>query len=487
MKILLISVPIMDIANGKLYPIAMDRKKVAPPYGVYLLSSVLKDNNHDVTILDLIAEGTSELNSVQDELNTYDLIGIGATTFSWPTARDCIRDIRGHAPDVPIVLGGIHTSMFDEYALYTTNATYVIRGEAEYALVELCEALAGERAFDDVTNLSFRDGDNQIVRNDIKRVVDLSTVPLPDYAELPAGKYAGLSIESSRGCPFDCIFCSTSYRKSYRCIEPVHFVDRLEAILPYVEKTTSGTVHIVDDEFALNRKRVEAIIHEIKRRNLDVRLVFDTRATDLLDEDFVELIAPLVGKFLVGAECGYDEGLEIIGKKTTVSILEQAARNLQKFGISHLADFSFVIGFPWETYDHALKTVDFVSKLFIKYGVSVLLQWYLQVPGSRLWQEQKENGIVHEALYDDYGLFRNTYLFRTGIPFSIEEFKSISEIVTSIRMLHSLSGLRKGNQLEYAHPVAIRRYFPEYEQQAQGTSGLHSLRELSHSAKRRRT
>ena len=88
---------------------------------------------------------------------------------------------------------------------------------------------------------------------------------------------------------------------------------------------------------------------------------------------------------------------------------------LAQYGIAGLSDFSFVIGLPWESYNDAIKTINSASQLQIKYGVNVLMQWYMQVPGSRLWEEQKKLGIVNEAIYDEFGIFRNLYCEALGL------------------------------------------------------------------------
>jgi radical SAM superfamily enzyme YgiQ (UPF0313 family) len=484
MKILLFSMPLMDRVFDSLVPISMDAKRTTPPYGIYLLSSVLKEHGHEVTIADLIAEGTNDIKPYLSNLGAYDLVGLGATSFSWPTTRQAIHEIREANEEIPIVVGGIHPSMFDLYVLHSTRASYVIRGEGEIAIVELCEAISGKRKFEEVTSLTYRISDHETKRNEVMRTVDLSRLPIPDYAQLPSDRYAGLSIESSRGCPFDCIFCSTNYRKTYRAMKPAQFVDRIQAIQPFLDGTKQKTVHIIDDEFSLKSGRAHAIVNEIAKRGLSPKLIFDSRARDILNEKFVEAIAPYVGKFLIGAESGYDDGLAKIGKKIKTPVIEKAAGILERNGIAHLSDFSFIIGFPWETYDDVLKTIDFASRLYVKHGVNILLQWYLQIPGSRLWQEQAEAGVLSEALYDDYGLFRNPYLFRTGIRFSLSQFNDITSIVKSIRLVYALSGRSGSNEFEYAHPHPIKTYFPRYSEDNRNKSGLVSLGELSQAVRR---
>ena len=486
MKVVLSAVPLLDEVSGALVPIAMYARKVAPPLGVYLLKAELLRHGHEVRVLDLISEGGVDLSAHGELLAGADLIGVGSTSFSWPTARSFIEQAKRHAPEVPLVLGGIHATMFDSHVLRTTRADFVVRGEGELGLVELCEALAGQRPLEQVTSLTWKTPEGELRRNEVLRSVDLDRMPAPDYSDLPAASYQGVSIESSRGCAFDYIFCSTNYRKTYRAMDPVGFVDKLEASLPFLERTTQGSLHIIDDEFSLNVKRATQVVDEIVARGLSPRLVFDSRANDIARDEFIDKVAPLIGRFLLGAECGYDEGLRRIGKGTTTDLLERAAARLNANGVAHLADFSFVIGFPWESREDVLNTISFASTLMVRHGVNILLQWYVQIPGSRLWEEQREEGIVHEALYDEFGLFRNPYLFRSGVRnFGLDDFYEVSELVASLKRVHALSGTSRGNQIEYAHPLAIRRYFPRHEGRERERTGLNSLREVGPEALRK--
>ena len=75
----------------------------------------------------------------------------------------------------------------------------------------------------------------------------------------------------------------------------------------------------------------------------------------------------------------------------TVEQLEEAAKRLQEAGLEQRVDYSFVLGFPWEGYDEVIETVRFAGHLHAAYGVNVLLQWYYQLPGSRIWDEVELN------------------------------------------------------------------------------------------------
>src|SRR5574341_339636 len=484
MKVALIAPPIMDYDSGhswgRLKPIGMDGVRECPPYGIYLLASVMERAGHEVVLIDLIARGTRSLKPFRPQLQDCALIGLGATSMSWPTALDVIRQIRRMRKEVPIVLGGIHPTMFDRYLLQNFRIQFIVRGEGELALPALCTTLETGESLDRVPNLSWRTNEGQIVRNPLASKIprtQLGDFPLPDYSAIPPGVYKGLAIESSRGCAFDCSFCSTSYRKTWRGMPPEQFVDRLEVIMPHLHRTLYRTVHIIDDEFSMNPKRATEIARVIRRRGLHPSLVYDSRATDLLWDGYVENIAEYTCQFLVGAECGYDEGLTLIGKGTTCQILEDAARKLFQFGLADRADFSFILGLPWETKSEVEKTIRFAMHLHATYGVRVLLQWYCQIPGSRLWEEDRKKGLVTEAMYNDYGFFRDPYMFRSGVHLTPNEVWEIGDMVDQLKWLASL--VTPGRRIvEFAFPQSIYQSFPR-EVLTPGDTGLVSLRQVS--------
>ena len=489
MRFVLFAVPVVDETDAGYRVIGMDAHKECPPYGVYTLATVVRGRGHHVHHVDLVAEETLDIARHREFIEQADLVGISATSMAWPAATVVLKAVRAIRADVAVVLGGIHPTMFDRYILQKFPVDFVVRGEGERTLVELIDRLETDRRFRSVPSLTWRDGSGAIVQNPAGPRIpkaELTEFPVADYSTLPAGIYKGLSIESSRGCSFDCSFCSTQYRKSWRPQEPGRFVERLETVMGHLDKVLDPYVHVIDDEFAMNPKRVIAVAQELARKDLEPKLVYDARANDILFEGLVDHIAPYTLNFLIGAECGYDEGLVKIGKGTTTAILERAARVLHRAGIGERADFSFIIGLPWETADEVRKTIRFAGHLHASYGVTVLLQWYYQLPGSRLWDEARREGLVHETMYDKPGVFTtNLYLFRTANRLSPQEILEISEEVASMVMIARLRllertdrGLLEQKKIEYRHPEVIDRYFPR-ESIARPTGGLSNLREIA--------
>ncbi len=466
MRVALCSVPIMDLTGSTLTPIGQDSPPHCPTLAIYQLAAVLRAAGHEVAVVDLVAASTNQIDGERETLAAAQLIAISATSLNWAAVLTVAWQIRAAEITAPIVVGGVHPTMFAAYLLNDAPLIdFMVRYEGERPLLALCEVLERRGSYADVPNLSWRTPQGEIVENPSGpplTVEEFADLPLPAYDLLPAGVFPGLSIQSSRGCPFNCSFCSTSFRRSYRGIPPQRFVDILEGILALGSSRVLNPrlVQIVDDEWSIDRKRSIAILQEVARRGLDVKFTYDSRANDfLINEEYLSLVAPYTERFLLGAECGYDEGLKRIGKGTTVEKLTECARLLAKYDIARHAEFSFILGLPWEEKRHTVQTVRLAAHLALSYGVNVLLQWYCQIPGSELWDESWRRGDVTAAMYNEFGFFRNLHLFRSGVRLSPAEVWEVMDLIQTMHSLVVLAG-RPRSTMVYRPPAPIELHFP---------------------------
>jgi radical SAM superfamily enzyme YgiQ (UPF0313 family) len=217
----------------------------------------------------------------------------------------------------------------------------------------------------------------------------------------------------------------------------------------------------VDDEFALKPRRAMEIADCLAARGLSPQLLFDARAPDIVAPGFLERFAGLTAGMLIGAECGYDEGLRRVGKGTTCRSLEDAAAALDRAGIADRVDFSFILGLPWETLEEVEKTVRFATRLYAEYGVHVMIQWYRQIPGSRLWAEAARDQKVSAAMYDDYGFFGDYYLFSTSCKLLPSEIYRVGDMLDRIGWVARLHGRRRPS-IVHSIPAAVTDRFPRH-------------------------
>ncbi len=414
MRVGLLAVPIVDSDDAtaaSMVPIGADALRPCPPYGVYLLAGVLSEAGHDVEIIDLIADGSGRLDpgSTVDDL---DLLGVSASSLSWASALVSLAHVRKRRPDLFVVAGGVHASQFDQWVMDHSSLDAVIRGDGEHAMLALCAAREAGSSLVKVPSLTWREG-HTIRRNALGPAIEQPDLTrwMPLYDQLPERAYFGLALETSRGCAYSCTFCSTPHKGRWRGGEADAVVDRIEALVPVLEKTITNSVYIVDDEFTMNPRRARAIAQRLTERELPVDLLYDSRATDLTRPGLVDALAPHTRSLLVGAECGYDEGLLRVGKGTTCASLRAAAEVLHRAGIARVADFSFILGLPWETPTQVKATLDFGFSLAAEFGVRLLFNWYAQIPGSELWNEARARGKIHESRYDRMGVQRDPNVF----------------------------------------------------------------------------
>lgn len=460
-RVLLTAVPLMHSRDGELEPMMMDKTRDASPMAVYLLARMLREEGFDAGILDLIAEGKIDEKKVLETVSGYDVLGISVNSINWPTARYLIKMIRKANIHIPIILGGVHPTLYDDYLLHHFPIDFIIRGEAEYTLPRLIRYLRGEKNISEIEGLSYLDKKGNLVRNRESlplSISELENLPAPAYDLLPDGVYRGLGVESSRGCRFGCAFCSIMYKRSWRPLSPQAFVKSVERLQPFIHKTVQDCFHVVDDCFTTDRQRVLDIIRLAEEKELFLGAALDARCSDITDLEFALALKKITKVMLLGAECGYDEGLRKIGKGITVATIEQAARILHQAGLASRAVFSFVLGLPWEGFEEVIKTVNLAASLSANYGVILYLQWHCLLPGSAIWNRLAKRGEVDIAMYDDFGFFADRYLTRKAVSLDFGEvFRLAGKVATLKGFLEPLKreDCPVENLVEFAVPPAI--------------------------------
>jgi len=351
-----------------------------------------------------------------------DAVGVSANTGNWGIARRVIEQVREVAPGVPIIVGGVHPSYFDEHVLRTTPADVAVRGEGEATLPLLLGALGDPVRLAAIPGITWRAPSGDIVRNPAAPVLsvgELEAAPTPDFDRVPAGEYSSMTLEASRGCRFNCVFCSVVHRRNWRGLSAGAVVERVRHIAPFVHAkvTEKPVVYFVDDCFSADPKRALEILEGIDRAELGLKFIIECRVTDLLTPGFMEGLPPhLISLIQIGVEAGYDEGLRRVRKGVTTAQLEQCALRLHEQGLVDRAYFSFIIGFPWETEQDCLKTVHMAAHLCSDYEMTSQLSWLWLCP-SDLWARRGEFGIdLDEGVFDDPLWLQDPSVFARAHP-----------------------------------------------------------------------
>ncbi len=448
MKVLLINPPaqgVYDTVNIKL-----------PPLGLAYIAAVLRAHGHYVEIIDLnVQENLWETVSKYQ----WDIVGLSGDTSRYPISMKIAEQIKKHF-GFTIFTGGPHVTFFEKETLDTGYVDFIIRGEGEFITLELIDAIRQNKPLESVRGITFKK-DGRIIKTLRAPIIrNLDSLPYPARDLLPMEKYKVTlfygrpitSILTSRGCPFNCYFCSSSQFSNliWRTRSPKNIVDEMEYV---INKFDYHAFAFVDDNFTLNSKRVIEISKEIVKRKLDIYWWAFSRVDELLGhEDMVEWMAKSGCKMVfLGIESVSKKVLDEYNKGITANDSIRAVKLLKSYGIDTWG--SFIIGALDETKEMIMNTVRFAKLLDPR---NVQFSILTPFPGTRLYEDAEKMGvIIHKnwKYYDGaHAVMRTKYLEpheiqkllnMAYISFYVRPKRLIKIMPTAIKYLIELPSKRK--------------------------------------------
>ncbi|WKA26389.1 B12-binding domain-containing radical SAM protein [Bradyrhizobium roseum] len=445
------SCPIMNMGdNGSLYPVMQDEARESPALGVYTLVACLRSSGIDCDVVDWVASPSTSIEDIVTKLIQYDVIFFSCNSMNWGTVKRVAHLCRLSSPEVKLCVGGPHPTHFPESVLSSNLFDGFFRGDADVSIVQIYTVIKTGKSNSAIPGFALT---SEMVVPDIHVEHDVENLRvLPDYGLIPKGAFKTLPIETSRGCKFQCAFCSITSMKNWRGRSVEHAIVRLEHAYRFSGLTRYNILSIIDDTFTTDHERINSLCGRLDSK-FHERLNFDATVVDMRDEGLIEALAPFAHNFLVGAEVATKSDAKLIRKAATPELIEEAAVKLLKFNISHKAVFSFIIGFPWHHKEHCLEVVSFAKRLILDYGVRVYLQWYWPMPGSAIWHKLFQDKKVDLDMLDEPGFFLTEKWFYGVRAMSRREIQEIDERIKIVKMLVDIAGGRCGEaSLEYSSP-----------------------------------
>lgn len=381
---------------------------IAPPLGIAYMAGVLQENNIDVEILDASAEDM-DFKDVEKELlkRKPDLVALTALTPTIGRALETAQIVKETLPDSIVVMGGYHPTFNFIETLEDENVDIVIRGEGEYIMLNLVQALENQSSLHDVKGIVFEDKNSKeiVVNPEAPLIQDLDELPFPALNLLPMKKYRLLDMDThmttmitTRGCPMQCSFCSSAamHGKKIRERSVENIVDEIEYLKTNYD---IDTIAFMDDTFTLKKRKVMAICDEILKRNIEIMWGCTSRV-DTLDEKLLKKMkeAGCITIF-IGVESADQQQLDNMCKNTTIAKIENAFKIARKLKIRTIA--SVALGMPGDTKEIMNKTVKFVHKLKPNYAIYSLATPY---PGTRFYKEAFEKNLIKIKDWSKYTL-----------------------------------------------------------------------------------
>jgi len=371
-----------------------------PPLGILYLSSMLESLGHSVKVIDYNAEEQSDT-ALQSALRSADVVGM--TIHSEPhelkSSMELSHKIKKISPDIPFIIGGPHCLFFPEQALRDHQADICVRGEGEYIIGPLIDALEGKRDLSSIPGLTYYQNGGIQSTSSNEQIKDLDALPFPsrhlvekyDYGyflgtKIIKGKVA--SLMTSRGCPGCCTFCQvSSYLPKYRVRSAKNSTQEIDELI----QKGYTSIAFVDDNFLGNKKAAEQIMDHIIQQNYDLRLwILDTRV-DSADRRLYEKMRDAgVEHISFGIESGNQDILDYYRKKITLEQVRKAVDLSKEMGF--LVSGDFIIGAPIETKEHIEKTIRFAKSLPLD---NVAFSHLMYIARAPLWRQAVEQGKIN--------------------------------------------------------------------------------------------
>ncbi len=342
-----------------------------PPMGILYLAGYLRTKlDLDILLVDQRAENCSVDELARRAIQfDADVVGFSSITTSAFMLGELTRKVREGLPDALIVLGGPHPSAFRAEALEATSADAAVPGEGELTLEHLLRSHLEGGDYGAIPGLIWRAQDGEIVTNpgSTPLVDDLDSLPFPaydlinvrDYWPLqslaPIGRRKYISLVSSRGCPYQCMWCHDVFGKQHRAHSPERIVEEIQY---FQELYGPNEVEFLDDVFNLSRRRVLAFCDLANRRGLRFKIAFPNAVrTDLLTRDVVDSLADTGWYYSAFAlETASPRLQEFTGKRLDIGrFLEGVEMSVGK-GI--FSNGLAMLGFPTETEEELRSTID---------------------------------------------------------------------------------------------------------------------------------
>lgn len=389
MRILLITPPTTHLEK-------VGKPTLNIPIGLLSIAGMLEKEEYNVEIYDAKISGDvkhyknyihfgDSYETIKKKIKEKkpDVVGISNPFTAYiENAKEVARIVKKVDKNIKVIMGGPHASVAPKDFLKENTVDFVVMAEGEYTILKILRYLEGKDKIENIKNIAYKKG-GKIKVNErgifIQNLDDLSfpTYHLVDMEKYFKGYFASrpefinrvVSMITSRGCPFNCIFCSIHLHmgRMWRANSPEYVLKHIKLL---VDKYDVNLIHFEDDNLTFNAKRFDKILDGIIKSKLKIK--WDTpngvRADTLTKELLIKCKKSGCQYLIIGIESGNQKVLdEIVGKRLDLKKTIQVAKWCKEIDLD--LEAFYVVGFPGETLDEIRDTFEFAKRLNERYDV----------------------------------------------------------------------------------------------------------------------
>jgi len=324
----------------------------------YLASYALQRYpNIEFTVLDTRVARPAEISSFYS--TTFDLVGITASSQVFLEAVEIAETYKARHPQTPICLGGSHISTVKEEAFGGFPFDFGAYGEGEQTFVEVIRHIRGEVKLEEIKGLIYRDTLGQITVNEPQPLIqDIDTIPFPAYSLFKMNRYPQHRLTTSRGCPFNCVFCNSKslWTNRWRKRSARSIIDEIKILL---SAFGNKTIAFNDDSFNIDAKRVVEFCDTVVAENM-VFLWSTSIRVDLITHEIARKMKQAgCYNVSIGIKSANNEVLRRMNKHNTREKIYAGIQILRGAGIDVMGQF--MIGNPGDTLETVRESIEFAK------------------------------------------------------------------------------------------------------------------------------
>ncbi len=415
------------------------------PLALLAIASMLDEERYEVVIID----GRVDDNPLQLLLDhAKDALCFGVTSLTGRPLRDALsmtQAVKAKNPNLPIIWGGWHTSLFAKETLRDEPAIDIsVQGQGEMTFRDLVACLESGADLSHVNGITYRDKSGEIIQNPGRALEDMNFLPRVNYDLIKVERYFQLKKRrqfdyiSSTGCRFRCTFCADPFvfNRKWTAIEP----DRMGEELAYWHKRYNFTdINFQDETFFTKRQRVTRIAQEFLDRDVKSSWAGTMRADQgsrMTEEDFDLCKKAGLRRVLVGVESGSQKMMDWLSKDIKIEQVYDTARRCAARDIHVI--FPFIVGFPNETEASVQDTLRVARELNSMHaGFTTPIFYFKPYPGSKITQDVVAQGYTLPQTISEWADF--DYIGSSGPWMTDEKY----QLIERFKFYNKLAGRKK--------------------------------------------